>query len=229
MELMQLKEEISRSVTNGQSRDIAIIYSMYEECNILFEDYYGFSCYKEAMNFKLKPLYEQLIEMKYFWVQRIRTITPGDCCKLATEFPEGELNLNISRLEEVTDLRKNGVFLDKTGKPLKGQYAIVHLIGRCYSLSRQFFELNGPMSGSLMPIYSELVLLRNSLIALKLHKEVITPEKVSNCKSEVVEDEYLVDGSVPLGRDNLNSLMNECINLYADIEEKLFIVEYELY
>ncbi len=232
LELKRLNKEISASITNThQGKEI--IYSLYEECKILFQDFCASSYnYNELMDDKLKPIFEQLMEMKYFWDKIIGIIIVGDR-KLTCDTMEKNLGWNRKKLENIQELRDNGVFSDEIGKPLQGKSTIIYLLGRCYSLTRKFFELYDTISESLMSVYAELVRTRTILGGLKDRDGVKTKGlgRLTNCSAIVIEatnkrvnGEVVVDeGSAPIGQDILFAFLDECINIYYDRKEKYSI------
>ncbi len=124
-ELKSLIKEISTSIVHQGN---TIIYSLYEECKTLFQDFCAINHnYKELMDDKLKPIYEQLIEIKYFLDKNISIITLGDR-KLKNHSMAKNLFWNRKKLDGIHNLRSNGVFSDEIGKPLRGQSPIIYLI-----------------------------------------------------------------------------------------------------
>ncbi len=96
--------------------------------------------YEELMDDTLKPIYNELLKMKYSMNILISSYR-WDIQKKASGF-----GFFSEELKKIDSLRSYGVFCNDTGEPLKGQSTLSYLIGRCYSMICKLLELNEPIS-----------------------------------------------------------------------------------
>ncbi len=223
--LKNLNEEIA-SIYDGLHGE-SLIYSLSIECKTLFDDFRATNYnYKELMDDTLKPFYEQLVQVKYFWDLSLITFPTG---KWMNKGITNRLNENSKILHKIHTLRSNGIFADKAGKPLKGQSTLIYLIDRCTSLSSKFLESYEPISGSLMATYEQLVKTRKYLTGLKRSSAIMTLETSTVCAEKMGEfyqkldnGKFMADdGSLLIGQTSLYNIFCECACIYQDLSSKV--------
>ncbi len=139
----------------------ALVNSLMDECEIMFCDFYATNgdC-EESMDDTLKPLYDELVSIKY---------------ALDTSFIDDRWKLHKKRLADLLSYQKrvqifylNYILNDNWGdtkdQPLQGQEIVSHMIGRCFSLISKILESNKPVSEHLSLIYDQLQFIRYNLI-----------------------------------------------------------------
>ncbi len=226
--MMSLKSRIFNILGSPDStlRGDTLILSLLEECEMIFSDFYINNYnYKEAMNDALKPLYRELVSIKY---------------SLETSFIDVRWKLSKKKFTDLISYQKRVRKLytlrtdwGTTKQRLEGQATVFHLFGRCFSLISKILESNKPVAESLSPIYNQLTLVRKILTTFKSSPIFIEHEtkkkhlsdftsvlqKIYNSK----EDGYFLssDKSIPLGQEVVSAVLDDCFHIHHDVEMEL--------
>ncbi len=221
--LKHLKKEISfETDNNGELQGGELIYSFIDECQSLLAD---FCANKETIDDTLKPLYDELVTMKYFL----------DTLMLTHRWTLRETDLFVyqKKLKAFEDLRVDGVFwgdqISRDVNPPQGQSVLLYLIRRCYSLICKLLESSEPVSEALMPVYNQLMTVRRILTDLKRSESLTTSKdlypyqfNLMQLDNRRVDGKFLDDdGSIPIGQATVNAILAECFDICQDLKVEL--------
>lgn len=204
------------TVPKGQST----LNGILEKCHLLIDD---FSAKEEHVDPSLKHLYTQLVEMK--------STLEGLLVTHRWTLRETDLYFYQKKLQEIDDLRVNGVFRvpgsDSSAVP-KGQSVLLYLLRRCYAMIYKLLESSEPVSEALTPIHNQLSTTRRCLLEVKkmgglssirdLYPYQMKLASIDNLR---VDGKFMVGDTIPEGQGMLNALLAECFDICQELKVEL--------
>jgi Protein of unknown function (DUF2408) len=204
------------SIPNGEST----LNGILEKCHSLIDD---FSAKEEHVDPGLKAVYAQLVEMK--------STLEGLLVTHRWTLRETDLYYYQKKLQEIDDLRVNGVFRSPGSDPSsipKGQSVLLYLLRRCYAIIYKLLESSEPVSDALTPIHNQLSTTRRCLLEVKkmgglssIRELYPYQMKLASIDNLRVDGKFLVGDTIPEGQGMLNALLAECFDICHELKVEM--------
>ncbi|KAK9462531.1 uncharacterized protein V1516DRAFT_670510 [Lipomyces oligophaga] len=194
-----------------------LLNTMLEECH---NDLNDFSARQELVGPSLRPLYDQLTEMKNqlenMMITRRWTLR------------ETDLYNYQQKLQTIDDMRVKGSFLDENGNIPEGQAVLLYLLRRCYALIYKLLVSSEPVSEALMPVQNQLSTVRKCLMEVKRMGGLSSARelypyqmKLASIDNLRVDGKFMIGSAIPEGQGQLNALLAECFDLCHELRVEL--------
>ncbi|ANB11718.1 hypothetical protein AWJ20_4539 [Sugiyamaella lignohabitans] len=215
-----------KPIESGQST----VNGILEKCHTLIND---FLAHEDHVAEELKPIYNQLVEMK--------GTLEGLLITHRWTLRETDLYFYQKKLQEIDDLRVNGVFRvgdsgdgtaassdDPSAPPPKGQSILLYLIRRCYAIIYKLLESSEPVSEALTPIHNQLTTTRRCLLEVKRMGGLSSARelypyqmKLASIDNLRVDGKFMVGNTIPEGQGMLNALLSECFDICYELKVEM--------
>lgn len=206
------------SIPTGEST----LNGILEKCHSLIDD---FSAAKEEnVDPALKSIYSQLVDLK--------STLEGLLVTHRWTLRETDLYAYQKKLQEIDDLRVNGVFqgtaASDSNQIPKGQAVLLYLLRRCYAIIYKLLESSEPVSEALTPIHNQLSTTRRCLLEVKKmgglssERELYPYQmKLASIDNLRVDGKFLVGDTIPEGQGMLNALLAECFDICHELKVEM--------
>ncbi|ODV94273.1 hypothetical protein PACTADRAFT_86475 [Pachysolen tannophilus NRRL Y-2460] len=211
-----ISSSTSETSEGGSTKNQVLINGLLDDCHNLISDLLANNV--EKVDASLKPLYNQLIELKtnlenlfVTWRWTLRAT---------------DLFSYQKTLQDIDNRRKNGFFVNPEGEcPAKGQDILLYLLRRCYAIIYKLLESSEPVSEALQPIHNQLSTVRRCLLDVKrmggissireLYPYQMKLASVDNLRED---GKFMVDEQIPEGQGTLNALLAECFDIVHELK-----------
>lgn len=202
--------ESGNVLEDGQS----VLNGLLDDCNNLITDLH-------AHNFKLDqslmPVYDRLISLK--------TTLEDLLVTRRWTLRETDLYTYQKSLQEIDDMRVNGLFPTPNEDANKGQFVLLYLLRRCYAFVYKLLESSEPVSEALQPLHNQLSTVRRCLLEVKRMGGVNSARelypyqmKLASLDNLREDGKFIVDGQIPEGQGTLTALLAECYDICQEMK-----------
>ncbi|KAK7206238.1 hypothetical protein BZA70DRAFT_128058 [Myxozyma melibiosi] len=201
------------NIPDGQN----VLNGLLEECHNVLNDFFA---RKELVADSLRPIYDQLVEMK--------NQLEGMMLTHRWTLRETDLYNYQQKLQAIDDMRVNGSFLDEDGTAPEGQAVLLYLLRRCYALIYRLLVSSEPVSEALMPIQNQLSTVRKCLMEVKRMGGLSSTRelypyqmKLASIDNLRVDGKFMIGNAIPEGQGLLNALLAECFDLCHELRVEM--------